>query len=112
MSIVELGCGNGRDALFFANKGMNVLAIDQCEEEIKFLSNKYKNLKNIAFRADDFTNLKDSNPPFDIVYSRFTLHSVSKEQETKTLMWAYGNLCPEGYLCIEANGKEIQGNKN
>jgi cyclopropane fatty-acyl-phospholipid synthase-like methyltransferase len=34
MDLIELGCGNGRDSLFFAKNGVRVLAVDQCAEEI------------------------------------------------------------------------------
>jgi cyclopropane fatty-acyl-phospholipid synthase-like methyltransferase len=35
-TLIELGCGNGRDAIYFANKGLHVNAIDQCSDEINF----------------------------------------------------------------------------
>jgi tellurite methyltransferase len=104
-SLIELGCGNGRDAIFFANEGLNVCAIDQCENEIKFLTFRYEQLKNLVFSTDDFSNLKEIEP-VDIIYSRFTLHAISKEQEYRTLEWAYNNLNKGGYLCIEVRGQK------
>jgi len=105
-SLIELGCGNGRDAIFFANEGVIVTAIDQCENEIKFLTARYKHLTNCTFSSDDFSKLNDFEKPFDIVYSRFTLHSVSETEEQQTLQWAHRNLCPGGYLCIEVRGQK------
>ena len=109
-SLIELGCGNGRDAVYFANEKITVLAVDQCEDEIKFLKNRYKQFENIDFLSADFSNL-DNDIKVDIVYSRFTLHSISKEQETQTLNWAYGVLNTCGYFCIEVRGEinEIYG---
>lgn len=104
-TLVELGCGNGRDAIYFANEGLQVLAIDQCETEIKFLQFRHKHLKNLTFQAADFSDISD-NRKFDIVYSRFTLHSVSKEQELRTLAWAYENLKTGGGFCIEVRGQQ------
>jgi len=104
--LIELGCGNGRDAIFFANEGLQVYAVDQCESEIKFLSNRYRLLNNCVFVSDDFTAMSDSDTQYDIVYSRFTLHSVSKEQEQNTLEWSHRNLTHDGYLCIEVHGKK------
>jgi tellurite methyltransferase len=103
--LVELGCGNGRDAIFFADEGLNVCAIDQCENEIKSLTLKCKKLTNLTFFAADFSNLKDVEPA-DIIYSRFTLHAITKEQECRTLGWAYRNLSKGGYLCIEVRGQK------
>lgn len=104
-TLIELGCGNGRDAIYFANKNINVLAIDQCEYEVDLLKNSYKQLDNLVFKSGDFSKLKNDNQ-FDIVYSRFALHSVSKEQEVRTLNWAYDNLNTNGYFCIEVRGQK------
>jgi tellurite methyltransferase len=106
--LIELGCGNGRDAILFANNQLNVIAVDQCKSEIDFLSHTYRKLENIQFKHKDFTRLTNEQK-FDIVYSRFTLHSISSEQEV--LKWAYKNLESQGFFCIEARGQknEIYG---
>ena len=103
--LIELGCGNGRDAVFFANEGFEVLAIDQVESEIKFLSYRYQQLDNLHLLCADFTDclIKEN---FDVVYSRFTLHSISKKQQHKVLAWAYEILNPNGSLCIEVRGQK------
>ena len=102
--IVELGCGNGRDSIFFAQNGHYVDAIDQCYHEICFLMDKYQYIDNLDFRCDDFTDMVDDKP-YDVVYSRFTLHSISREQEKRTLDWAFRNLNENGLLCIEVRGQ-------
>ncbi|MCR5645159.1 MAG: class I SAM-dependent methyltransferase [Bacteroidales bacterium] len=104
--VIELGCGNGRDAIFFANdNAAKVVAIDQCENIIELLQHRFQRLNNLQFICLDFTNLDDSTQ-YDIVYSRFTLHSISKEQEEKVLRWAFRNLNPNGKLCIEVRGQK------
>ncbi len=103
-NIIELGCGNGRDSIFFANNNHNVLAIDQCKTEIAFLQNHYKQVENLIFRCDDFTSLKTDNS-YDIVYSRFTLHSINKVEEQRVLKWAYNCLNTNGLFCIEVRGQ-------
>ena len=110
-SLLELGCGNGRDAVFFANEGVKVTAIDQCENAINAIKEHNQHLANCVFIPDDFTELRDFENPFDIVYSRFTLHSVTETQEKRTLRWAHGNLRGGGYFCIEVRGQknEIYG---
>ena len=102
--IIELGCGNGRDAIFFANANAHVYAIDQCENIIDLLNVRFQKVSNLQFKCTDFTFL-DDDIPYDIVYSRFTLHSISKEQEDRVLKWAYRNLNPNGKLCIEVRGQ-------
>lgn len=93
--ILELGCGNGRDSLFFAKKELDVIGIDQCETAIGELNNLGS---SVSFIAADFTNL----PPMSVkhVYSRFTLHSVDKVSANNTIKWASDNI-QDGYFAIE-----------
>jgi cyclopropane fatty-acyl-phospholipid synthase-like methyltransferase len=95
----ELGCGNGRDSVFFGNMGVEIIGFDQCQEEISHL-NDQNTLQNIRFEAADFTQL-GVKPKVNRIYSRFTLHSVSEEKEKDTLDWCLSNLEEEGLLFIE-----------
>lgn len=103
-SLIELGCGNGRDSIYFAENLNYVLAVDQCNEEITKLTQINTNRK-LSFVAGDFTNL-DDNKNFDYVYSRFTLHSISKIQENRLIKWIYRVLKPKGKVFIETRGKK------
>lgn len=105
-SLVELGCGTGRDAVFFANEGVSVTAIDQCENIINYLKKRHQHLVDSVFIPADFTTLSDFKNQFDVVYSRFTLHSINETQEQHTLRWAHKNLHGGGYLCVEVRGQK------
>ncbi len=109
VSLLELGCGNGRDAVYLSKHGINVTAVDQCAEEIDFLNNRFGG-KNLNFKCADFSDLK-FRKKFDAIYSRFTLHAISKQQEIKTLNWCANHLNENGLLLIEARGtqNEIYG---
>ena len=38
-TLIELGCGNGRDSIFFSREvDLSVIAVDQCQEELWFLN--------------------------------------------------------------------------
>tara|TARA_B110001452_G_scaffold150188_1_gene124964 strand:+ start:2521 stop:3162 length:642 start_codon:yes stop_codon:yes gene_type:complete len=95
--LVELGCGNGRDSIYFSSYDVNVTAIDQCSNTTTFLNN----LQKINSFADDFTRLSSLRKNVDVVYSRFTLHSVDAQGEKRTLKWVYDNLKTGGFFCIE-----------
>jgi ubiquinone/menaquinone biosynthesis C-methylase UbiE len=105
-SLIELGCGNGRDAHFFADSGLEVVAVDQCAEEIEELAKAHGHYSNLDYRADDFTRLPDSETKFDAIYSRFTLHSVNAEGQQRTLDWCARNIADLGRLCIETRGQK------
>ena len=43
LDLIELGCGNGRDSIFFASFDLNVTAVDQVETEINRLNKEHIN---------------------------------------------------------------------
>ncbi len=98
-TLIELGCGNGRDSIYFSRKGLKVIGIDQCENEINHLNEKYSS-KNLIFKIKDFTKLK-INKKYDYIYSRFTLHSVDEKAEKRVLNWAYNSLNKGGLFFLE-----------
>jgi SAM-dependent methyltransferase len=99
--LIEFGCGNGRDAFYFAQNGINVIACDISQTAIELLNRKSQN-GNPNFMCVDFTALPT---PFETtigtVYSRFTLHAIRAEQASAALKWAYANLREGGLLLIE-----------
>ena len=105
-TLIELGCGNGRDSLFFSKKEVNVIAVDQVASEIDFLNENYS-ADNLHFVCDDFTNLAESTnelvktTEFDYIYSRFTFHSINEAKEDRTLLWISQNL-NDGLFLLEA----------
>ena len=100
--LIELGCGNGRDAMFLANNNISVVAIDQSESSINNLKQSVSN-NNIEFVVDDFIKTKLlKRESFDYIYSRFTLHSISEEQEEKLLKRVYEGLQKDGLFLVEA----------
>lgn len=106
-NIIELGCGNGRDSIYFAMNGLNVIAIDQVQDEINYLNENHKD-ENILFVCDDFTNLVKTqsecikNTSFDYIYSRFTFHSINEVKEDRTLDWISSKLSGGGCFLLEA----------
>ena len=99
--LIELGCGNGRDAIFLSNNKIDVVAVDQCESSINNLRSSVSS-DNIKFVADDFIETKLlEKESFDYVYSRFTLHSISEEEENKLINRVYEALKKDGLLLIE-----------
>ena len=101
--MVELGCGNGRDAVFFAAQGLHITALDMSREAISQLQSR--NLPNAQFRCGDFVNSDVHQPAsYDYAYSRFTVHSINQNQEQVLLGNVFRGLRPGGKLFIEVRG--------
>jgi tellurite methyltransferase len=88
--ILDAGCGDGRDSVFFAEKGYSVIAIDGASTV---------NIPGVLFYQDDISKLRDF--PVDNVYCRFTLHSLTVEEESGFLDWCSDNIRSHGILAIE-----------
>lgn len=117
--LLELGCGNGRDSIFFSKNLINVLAVDQVSDEINFLNSNFSN-ERIKFICDDFTNLEILDN-FDYIYSRFTIHSITESEEDRVLKWVFKHLYKNGLFFIESrsindimynNGTKLSINEN
>ena len=55
-SLIDLGCGNGRDSIYFGEKNIFTLGVDLVSEEIEYLNNIYKDHKYLSFSAYNFSS--------------------------------------------------------
>jgi len=87
--IVDLGCGNGRDSYYFAEKGHEVLAVDYA---LNLIEKKHINF--IQMELNEFFNVPKAIKP-DVIYSRFLLHAITEKTLENLLNWSGGLFCAE-----------------
>jgi hypothetical protein len=85
-SVVEAGSGNGRDAYFWGQT---------CEVEAYDPACRPEDTNTVTFRQKPMEELEGA---YDLLYSRFSLHSVPEETENMLLEYAKKN-CK--YIAIE-----------
>ena len=101
--LLELGCGNGRDAVYFAQEGLQVVAVDMSQEAIQSLQEMQ--IPNAQFLCGDFIQPDLHEPEhYDYAYSRFTIHAISSTQEQVLLKNIFYSLRAGGKLFIEVRG--------
>ena len=102
--LLELGCGNGRDSIFFSDMKLNVTAIDVSNVTIKNLQETVMPVKkNIWFICDDFVDSSlIKTAQYDYIYSRFTFHAINSKQEDALLRNIKSTIKNNGKLFIEA----------
>lgn len=97
-SVLDAGCGNGRDSYFLAQRFPRVLGVDRSFEP--------KSIDTCQFEQGDFTTIAKN--PFDLIYSRFTFHSITNEDHGVFLDSIQN---PGTYLCIETRSAKGQEEK-
>lgn len=104
--IIDVGTGTGRDALFFASTGRNVLAIDESTVALEKLDleiakhNLSVSTLCKSISTPDFIDEVSRRVETEFaIYARFFLHAISEEEErvffqhVKSLFGFGGNLC-------------------
>jgi SAM-dependent methyltransferase len=105
-SVFEVGCGNGRDALYMARSGLRVYASDASSvalDKVRALEQSQRIPQPPRLIARPMENLDDRHAgEIDAVYLRFVLHAVPADVGSAGLRWAFRNVRPGGRLFIEA----------
>jgi len=102
LSILELNCGTGEDAIRFAKLKHDVLATDISEGMIKIASAK-ANSKNLIFKTQDINAINEStfNKKFDFIFSNFGgFNCLSKPELNHYFKIATKLLNPKGKIVL------------
>ena len=103
MNVLDIGCGDGRDSLFFAENGMNVTAIDFSEEAImRVLAHN----PDIDARAMDILNMDFPDESFDAVYAHLSIHYFDDATTDKVITNIHRMLKPEGFFFVKCKSTD------
>ncbi len=110
-SVLEIGCGNGRDSILFALAGLKVTSIDMVQDAVDMA---IKNAKNadvaVDFQAGNAEKLTFPDKSFDAVFTLSVLHSTNMK---KSIPEVYRVLKSKGiaFVYIYSNVEKIDGTK-
>jgi SAM-dependent methyltransferase len=115
--LLELGCGVGSDAFYFAEQGADVVATDF--SEVIITQNAEKNMQNnLRFQVVDIAQaLPFADDAFGVVYAHLSLHYYDKSTTAKVfaeigrVLKAGGMLyfsCKSVHDPLYGDGEEIQ----
>jgi len=103
MSLLDAGCGAGRNLVYFLRNGFKVYGVDQSATAIvqaKSLATELLNdIESDQFRVENVDRMSFSNETFDVVLSSAVLHFANDEEHWQAMvseMWRV--LKPGGIL--------------
>ena len=116
--IIELGCGDGRDALFFAGYGHEVVGVDAspaaiagCRLLAASLGEEATFVESRVDAPDLVERVKGDNGP-RVIYARFFLHAITEREEESLLDLAAAIGEPGDLLAVEYRTiRDLSGTK-
>jgi ubiquinone/menaquinone biosynthesis C-methylase UbiE len=106
-TVLDLGCGNGRNAMFFAKQGFSVAGIDVSAQAIDWASewSRREGLE-VDFRVGDVSSLPFADASFDVVVSHGVLDHVPMQIAVKAAAEVARVLRPKGLFYCDLRSTE------
>ena len=104
--MLEIGCGEGRDAGFLLERGYDLIATDVSAEAVAFCKEKYQAYAS-RFRKMDCLQSEDENR-YAFIYSVAVLHMLLLDEDrTGFLRFIHDHLTERGIalICTMGNGR-------
>lgn len=110
--LIDVGCGSGRDSIFFAQRGLQVIGLDAANAAIETCQDwaVKLDLPNASFQvvsvADDTFGtaveeaVSSAEKPV-VVYARFFLHAITEQEQGQMLAAVAEALRPGDLLAVE-----------
>lgn len=99
--VLDAGCANGRNSVFFAQKARKVYGIDSSKKMLEFAEKNSKQFPNIDFRQQDVRKMLFENDFFTHAYCLATIHLLKTTQDQLlALKELHRVLKKGGVLCV------------
>ena len=121
-TVIELGCGNGRDSHFFSKANFSVIGVDLSYEAIKVCKTSKDSTKDIQFFCEDISKKDVSQEIQNLLvskrlsgevsfYSRFVMHSIDELQEKSFMQGLNDLMMPGDLVFFEYRSQEDETTK-
>ena len=100
-NVLELGCGPGRNAIYFAENGCKVDAIDLSREALQWARER-ANEKNVLinFVKKNIFDMNIEDNSYDIIYDSGCFHHIAPHRRMNYISLIQKSLKPGGYFAI------------
>ena len=110
--ILEIGCGEGRDAIYLLNKNYNLLATDVSTEAINYC--KAKDINHATnYQVLDVLDAKNFHNQYDFIYSIACIHMLVLDNDRNNYYkFIYNHLTDNGIALILSMGDGVNESKS
>jgi SAM-dependent methyltransferase len=102
MSVLDAGCGHGRNLVYFLRRGFDVAAVDESEVAVAYIRQLAADIARQAspemFRAERIEQLSFADASFDVVISSAVLHFARDEAHWWTMLRSMWRVLKPGGL--------------
>ncbi|MFA6552473.1 MAG: class I SAM-dependent methyltransferase [Candidatus Paceibacterota bacterium] len=97
-TLLDVGCGNGRDSVYFFNKGLKIIAVDFSASGIKKIKSQNPKIKCVLA---DIKKMKLKANSFDVIYAHLSLHYFDDKTTNKIFNNLHHTLKKNGLIFIK-----------
>ncbi len=108
-SMIDIGCGDGRDSLFFAKNNIKTLGIDF--SQVSITKNKIYETDILKFKKQNLMDIEKLNKSFEYAYCRFMLHAINYEIQEQLFLWMSKNISDKIFIETRIADPEIDPQK-
>ncbi len=101
--VLDIGCGNGRNSIYFASKGYDVDCFDVTSLDWPSLPQKTQ--KKINFSKSDILNYCYKNKQYRIIIATRLIQYLNKKELYFLFKKIKESICPNGFLLLSYNTK-------
>lgn len=105
LDIIDLGCGPGRDVLYFKNLGHNVVGIDGCKQFVLMA----RELTGAEIWHQNFLELNLPNSKFHGIFANASIFHIPSQELSRVLAELNNALRPGGILFMSNPRGEFEG---
>lgn len=95
-SLIDIGCGDGRDSLMFAKNNIETLGIDYSQVSIS--KNKKYETDILKFKRLNLMDIEKLTKNFEYAYCRFILHAINYEIQEQIFLWMSKNISDKIFI--------------
>lgn len=112
--VLELGCGPGRNAIFLAEQGCSVDAVDSSQEGLDWAKERAAEMNvDVNFINEDIFKLKIEENAYDLVYDSGCFHHIPPHRRMCYVSLVKKALKPGGHFALTCfiEGGELGGSE-